>query len=492
MSDIPINRVVDVQISIAGGGVKQGDFGLACVFGTSDVLTPQERKIAIATMSDMLSAGYTQQDEEYKQVQTFLSQQTTPPIVWVARWVKNPASGYFKSNPTDTALSELLEIKTGALKVTIDGDTEEVIGLNFESVASWDDVADIIEQGIQDIESPGFVAATVKVIETTSGVYFYVTSGTTGDTSTVGPCEAPATGTDITLLLNLREGVSVDGADSETPIEAVQAISAIDDSFFGVLFTKDLRDTDAVLDLAAYIQSIDKTYFTVTQDTNTLTPNNTTNRAYKAKAAGYTKTMFCYSDIDQYIDASIMSAMFTVDFSGVNTVKNPKFRPLPGITAVNLTSGQLQTLESMNCNTAISVKGATFFSDGRMSGMVGGGIYYFDTLHFIFWLKDYIATNMLNLFLSTNKVPYSDTGVQQEVQNLANSLQQGVVNGGLSPLLDPNNTDKTLPAYTILPPALVATVSASDRNARKSPPLQFTANGSGAINYVKIIGTVVQ
>jgi hypothetical protein len=491
MSDIPINQIVDVEISIAAGGASEGDFGLACIFGASNTLTPIERYQSFANMTE-IGAVYPTNTEEWKQADIYFSQSPAPPELWIARWLKVAAAGYFNSANTTTALSALIGINAGSLNATINGVPHDIIGLDFTSVASWDDVALVIQDGLQAVATGGFTLATVEAVVTTFGVNFYITSGTTGLSSTVAACAAAASGTDITTLLNLRTGTSVAGAPAETPVQALQAVSAINDSYFGVLFTNELRDVDDVLTLSAYIESVDKTYFTVTQDVNVLNPSDTTSNAYKAKQSGYTQTLFCYTDIDQYMDASIMSTMFTVNFLGVATVKNPKFRSLPGIAAVSLTTSQLQALQGVNCNTAISVKGASFFSDGRMSGQVSGATYYFDTLHFVFWLQDYIATNMLNLFLSTNKVPYSDTGVQQEVLNLANSLQQGVVNGGLSPLLDPNNNNKTIPAYNIVLPAKVATIPSNQRNARTSPPLQFTANGSGAINRVTINGTVVQ
>lgn len=489
MTDIPINQIVNVNISISAGGAKAGDFGLACIFGTSTELTPIERYRSFADMTEV-SAVYPTNTEEWKQANIYLSQNPSPPELWIARWIKLAASGYFQSASTATALSSIIAIDDGSMKITIDGIPHDITLLDFTAASDWDDVAGIMEDAIQAIGTGGYTAASVKAVPSGNSHEFFFTSGTTGLSSTVIALAAAATGTDITMLLNFRTGTAVAGAPLETAVQAMQAVSAINDAYFGTLFTNALRDTSDVLAVAAYVQSVKKTFFTVTQDPDTIVPNNATSFAYQAKQLDYTQTLFCYSDIDQYMDASIMSTMFTVDFLGVNTVKNPKFRSLPGIASVNLTSSQLGALESVNCNTAISVKGASFFSDGRMSGNVSGATYYFDTLHFVFWLDDFIATNVLNLFLSTNTVPYSDTGVQQEVQIVLNSLEQGVTNGGLSPLIDPNNSNKTISAYAVLAPARVATVPSSQRNARTSPPIQFTANGSGAINRVTINGVL--
>lgn len=324
-------------------------------------------------------------------------------------------------------------------------------------------------------------------VQSSLGVQFIFTSGTTGVGSTVTVPTAAGSGTDLVSLLSLGTGTPVAGAAAETAVQAVQAVQALNDSFFGMLFTNSLRDSSDVLTLAAYVQTLPKAYFTVTQDANTIIPDDTTSYAYQSEQLGYSHTLFIYSDVDQYADASIMSTMFTVDFSGVNTVKNAKFQAMPGILPVNLTSAQLSALESVNCNTIISVKGVAFFSDGRMSGNESSQTYYFDTMHFQYWLQDYIQTNVLNLFLSKD-VPYSDQGVQMEVQVLSNSLQQGVINGGLSPLLGDSNT--TIPAYVVLQPPRVATIPSSQRTARISPTLQFTANGSDAINSVTINGVL--
>lgn len=487
MSDIPINQIVDVNISISGGGAQAGNFGLACIFGDSEVIPPNQRYLSFSNFQSVAEV-FPENSEEYKQAEIFTSQNPYPIEFWIARWIKTDAAGFLKTDLTTTGLSSLLAINDGSLKIAFDGVAEEKItGLDFTTVSSWSDVAAEIQAGIRAIATGGFTLATVSVIQNSSGVQFIFTSGTAGVSSSVSVPTSALMGTDLVALLNLGTGTPIDGADAETAAEAIQAVQAINDSFFGVIFTNTLRDDVEVLSVAAYIQTQPKTFFTVTQQAAVKNPSDQTSFAYQSKQLGYSHTLFIYSDIDQYVDASIMSTMFTVDFSGTNTVKNPNFQATPGIVPVNLSTSDLNAIRAVNCNTVISVKGVSFFTDGRMSGFEKNALFFFDTMHFLYWLQDYIGTNMLNLYLSQT-VPYSDTGVQMEVQNLSNSLEQGVINGGLSALSGANNT--TIPAYYVLPPARVATVPLSQRSQRRSPNLQFTANGSSAINSVTINGTL--
>lgn len=491
MSDIPLNQIVNVNISIAGGGAQAGDFGLACIWGTSNILPPLERFQAYASMTEV-SAVYPEDSEEWKQASIVFSHNPAPIELWIARWLETAAAGYFKSNTDSTALSALLSIDDGSFEITINGVAQDITGIDLTGVSDWDDVAAEFQAAIRLIGTGGFTLATVQAIPVTGGIQFLFTSGTTGVSSTVVALTivSPSSGTDLVALLGLNAGTAVAGANLETAVQAIQAVQALDDSFYGVLFTNSLRDDAAVLSVAGYIQTLQKTYFTVSNDINMTVTNDTTSLCYQAKQLGYSHSLFIYTPDDEYPDASLMSTMFTVNYAGVNTVKNPNFKALPGITPVSLTVAQLNAIKAVNGNTIISVKGESFFSDGRMAGDVSGATFYFDTWHGICWQQDYIQTNILNLYLSKPVVPFSDAGVQMEVQSLANSLQQGVVNGFLSPLAGENNT--VIPAYVILQPARVATIPLSQRNNRTSPDLQFTANCSGAINRVTINGTVTQ
>lgn len=492
MSDIPVNQIVNVSISLSGGGAQSGDFGLPCVWGTSNIITPVNR---YGSFNNLIAVGavFPTDSEEYKVANIVFDQNPAPLELWIARWIETAAAGYFKSNKSTTALSSLTSISDGTFDITINGISHAIDSVDLTGVLSWSDVAAAFQAAIRLLATGGFTLATVQAILVTGGVQFLFTSGTTGASSTVAALTAapsPLSGTDLVSLLGLGLGLAVAGANSETAVQAIQAVQALNDSFFGVLFTNSLRDTSVVLDVAAYIQTLQKTYFTVSNDSDMLDPSDTTSNCYQAKQFGYSHTMFIYTPNNEYPDASIMSILFTVNYSGVDTVKNPNFKALPGITSVSLTVAQLNALKAVNGNTIISVKGQAFFSDGRMAGNVSSQTFYFDTWHFICWLQDYIQTNMLNLYLSKSNIPYSDAGVQMEVQNLNNSLQQGVTNGGLSPLSGENNT--VIPAYEVLAPPRVATIPLSQRATRISPTLQFTANGSGAINSVTIIGVLTQ
>lgn len=485
--DIPISTIVNCDITVAAGGAQAGNFNLANLFGTSNTLTPVQRTQSFANIIEV-GQVYATDTEEWKSANIFFSQNPAPQQIYISRWIEDAAAGYLRTNISATALSSLISISDGSFNIGFNGLQNDITDIDLTTITSWDDVAAAFQTAIQAIATGGFTAATCVAIVSAGGVQFVFTSGTTGIASSVQVPVAAGSGTDLVALLSLGTGTPVQGADAETPVEAIQASQALDDSFYGVLFTNALRDDANMLSVAAYVQSLVKIFTTVTNDVNTLNPSDTTNIAYQIKNLGYNRTMTIYTDqIDQYPDSSIISNMFTVDFTGQNTVKTAKFQSLPGISAVDLTTSQLTAIQNNNCNTIISVKDIPFYSDGRMGGYQSGELFYIDTRHFVDWLQDYIQTNMLNLFLAQT-VPYTDDGVQMEIQNLSSSLQQGVVNGGLAALLGANN--KTIPAYTVLAPPRVATIPLSQRAARVSPTLQFQCTGSDAIHSVTILGTI--
>lgn len=87
MSDIPINQIVNVNISIAGGGAQAGDFGLACLWGTSQTITPTQRYQSFSTFPEV-AAVFSSSSEEYKAAEIFFSPNPAPPQLYIARWMR--------------------------------------------------------------------------------------------------------------------------------------------------------------------------------------------------------------------------------------------------------------------------------------------------------------------------------------------------------------------------------------------------------------------
>lgn len=119
-------------------------------------------------------------------------------------------SGYATYNKLGK-IDAFIAVTTGAFKVTIDGTEIAPASLNFSTVTSESEIADILNA------NSTFNAVAVASIDIPARKLI-IKSKSTGATSSVSVLSAPASGTDISgaTLLNGLTGVLVTGATAET------------------------------------------------------------------------------------------------------------------------------------------------------------------------------------------------------------------------------------------------------------------------------------
>ena len=112
---------------------------------------------------------------------------------------------------------------------------------------------------------------------------------------------------------------------------------------------------------------------------------------------------------------------------------------------------------------------------------------WIDVIRFRDWLKDTIQTNMAQMMINRDKVPYTDAGIQLCVNNLRKSLQEGQNVGGIAPdELDANGD--SVPGFVITYPRSVEI--APNIKASRVLELGFVARIAGAIHMVEINGAL--
>lgn len=483
-NQIPVTYTVQVNISLANIPPAQGDFGTLNVMGISDVISVDERIRTYDTI-DEVGSDFPTSSEEYKAAETLFAQNPHPASIKISRRVPEAVAGFLTTSNYTPNLPTMSLIDDGEFTISIDGDSEDIIGLDFTAVTNYDDIAAVIQTGLQAVGSGGFLAATCA----NTGGHFVITSGSTGTSSSVSLITpvTGGTGTDITTTgtLNLALGVATPGYAADTSItDSLEAVYAVDNNWFGLAFTKEMRDSADVIEAAEWVEDHNILYATVTNDPDTYDQLSTTDIAAELQADGFTQTETIYHDQENYyLDVGILSIMLTVNWNGLDTTKTQNNQQIIGIPAANINSNQLSIIQSKNCNTIIKQKNVSLFVNGKMANGQ-----YFDTYQGMFWLQDTIQTNVLAVLVNPpngSKVPYTDSGMATIEKALRQSLQQGVNNGYLSPLI--NDDGSITPAYTTTVPR-VADVPVSQRVTRIAGPFQFTGQLANAIHRVQIVG----
>lgn len=490
---IPVSSVVNVGISIGA------PFPARAGFGTLNIVTAETGVIGIAerirsySNLDGVTADWPSNSEVVKAATAYFAQQPKPTALKVStRYPTAQAAqlrgGAVVDNATNLAL--FTAISDGSFTISIDSVAQDITGLNFTADTDLTEVADAIETALQAVASGGFTAATC----THDGTRFYINSGTTGTSSKVSflTTVTPASGTDISSLLQMQqgEGTKTDGIDAETITASLDAIQQINTDWYGLMFTKEVRDgvqingEDAVEAAADWCEARIKIFGNTTNDLDVLDSVTTTDIASVLSAKNLRRTITTFSSYpNQYPSASVLGRAFTVNFSQTNSTITLKFKQMPTITVEQLTQSQKSVLDSKFANALIEVGSSDMYAESWMASGV-----FFDEVHGIDWLQNAVETNVFGYLLTrTTKVPYTNKGIAAIEQQVISALDEAVNNG----LIAPGETidGEFLPnGYkTIVTP--VENINQSDKEARHYPGLSFVVLGAGAIHSVQINGT---
>ncbi len=486
---IPVSSVVNVSIALGA------PFPARAGFGTLNIVTAETGVIGIAERIrfyqnlDGVTADWPADSEVVAAATAYFAQQPKPTSLKVStRYPTAQAAQLRGGSVTDP--TELLSVSNGSFTISIDGASEDITGLDFtDGETTLDDIAASIQTALQAAGS-SFANATC----THDGSRFYINSGSTGASSTVSfltPVD-PASGTDISSLLQMRQGEATksDGIDAETITDSLNAIQNKDPEWYGLVFTKEVRDgiqingEDAVQAAADWCEARVKVFGNTTNDLDVLDSVTTNDIASVLSDKNLRRTMTTYSSYpDQYPSASILGRAFTVNFNQPNSTITLKFKQMPTITVEKLTQSEKATLSAKNGNALIEIGSSDMFAESFMASGV-----FFDEVHGVDWLQNAIETNVFGYLLTrTTKVPYTNKGVAAIEQQVINALDEAVRNG----LIAAGETiDGRFLANgyetNVIP---VEDINQSDKEARHYPGLSFTVLGAGAIHSVQINGT---
>lgn len=375
-------------------------------------------------------------------------------------------------------------MSTGSLRISVDAETVDVTGMDFTLAGDMNDVATEIETEIN------LQLVTAGVSVTHDGEKFTITSALTGDTSRVLPLEvhSSGSGSDISgaAYINARAGVAAVYA-GHTYTDFAGELSAIqeaNDDWYGLAFTRDLNTSQNYQDAAEWTEARTKLLGAFSSEVGALSAVSTTDLPYLLQLSTYHRThCWWHEDPTEYPEVSFFGRMLTVDFTVPNSASTGKFKQLPGVATVQITTSQLTALKGKNCNTYVLRGGVPMTEEGMMASGE-----FFDVMHFVDWLENAIAVDVFGaLYTAARKIPYTDEGAAVLEDQVRGALDQGVAAGGIAEDFDDDGNLQ--PAYT-LETTPVLDVPQSQRAQRQGPPITFEARFAGAIHFATVAGVV--
>lgn len=283
----------------------------------------------------------------------------------------------------------------------------------------------------------------------------------------------------ITDFSNIQWDVITPSAVAGIMATDLTAINDEDAAWYGLGLVE--RTEARVLDAAAWIEARDKVFAIASASADILNPSLTTDIFSQLQTLNYFRTFGIYqaNAETEYPDAAWLGRCFTIQPGGETWA----LKRLSGVSALKLSETNYQTIIGKGGNTfefyqtslALTNPGKTFAGE------------WIDVIRGRDWLKDQIQTNMVQMMINRDKVPYTDTGIQLCASNLRSSLQTGVKVGLIAPDEFDSNGD-LVPGFVITAP--LSSEIDDVTKASRVLPLEFVARLAGAIHVVEISGSL--
>lgn len=257
------------------------------------------------------------------------------------------------------------------------------------------------------------------------------------------------------------------------------AIKTEDGDWYNLALTE--RTKQRVLDAAAWTETQEKIFGTATAEAAAFDAVNATDLITALRSAQYFRTYVGGHKAanTEFVDVAWPSRVLTIQ-PGAETWA---LKRLASVTPDKLTATEK--------NAVISKGGNTFeFYQPQIAltnpGKVAAGE-WIDVIRFRDWLKDHMQTNVVQMMINRDKVPYTDGGLQLIGSKIRESLREGQKVGGIAP--DELDADgKVIPGFVLTIP-LAAEIDAVTK-ASRTATFTFAARLAGAIHVANISGSL--
>lgn len=443
-----LDRIVKVDISLDTTGVSTEGFSTILCVGPHLHGLP---RVSTYTAADqMLDDGFSADDPLYKMVSDAFSQTPSPAAVKVGRRQVNSCT---------VTVAQLGATSAYTLTVSGYGDDGNVTEKTY-SYTNDEGSSDDVLQGLS--------------------------TAVTGDESALisasysdGVLTLQAKDPSKPFALKASSMLSVElGSVTESVAQTMAAVMNSDSDFYGVAFTS--KEQDDVLAMAEWAESAGKLYGTSFGGDTVKNSEMTTDTGSQLKAKNYYRTFWFYHSVEnEYPEVAVMARCFAIDPGGETWA----LKKLAGITVDPLTETEFNAITGKNGNTFELFRNVSVTQNGKVAAGE-----WIDIIRFRDWLEEEIKTNVFNLLINRDKVPYTDAGIASIESRIREALELGQSRGGIAPTEYDEDGNQNL-GYTISVP-LAANISANTKANRELTDVTFTARLAGAIHVVDITGSL--
>ena len=418
---INANRLVSITPRvISGGSADLETNGLIITSNTG--ISADTPAISFSTAKEV-GAYFGYESNEYKvaaQYFTGVNNQTkTIKTVWFGRDLTAAGSAWIKGGLSPD-LATLKAITDGAFNISLNGSDVAITGVDLSACTSLSAVATVIEGKFTN------ASVTYDTVQNK----FVITSTVTGASSTIGYGSAPASGTDLSVVLGLTQALGAvlsQGNDALTVAENMDRITGVTRNFVGFTTLTKPSDANAVAYAAWADLDDDYVYFYHSND-NTLLSKSTNTASVPVTLQAYNTTAAVFGDV---YDAVFMLAIgASIKWDSANALKTWFAKSASGLNAKVLSDTEAEALESIRCNYIgqFATRNAEFtlLNRGCLSGTQYG---FVDVLYGAIWLRARLQRGLMDCFAGNNRIPYIENGYGILATFIAEAVDEALGNG---------------------------------------------------------------
>jgi len=494
---LPLSMDVSITVSSSQSALAT-DLSVPCFVDSGLGFMPNANRVRFyLTLASVLD-DFAANTKAYAAAQAFFAQTNPGEMAIGEAYTADLQAQLISGELSASELSAIEVVTTGSMKVSVNGSEKTLDIMDFHAATTIEGIAAVIQTELTSQS----IAATCAVVTYPGGSKRIVIKTTlVGGTAALTYASSPATGTDVSALLNFTLATGATLCQGYTYVSLADELQSISNAasaqskfLYGWCLARTFTSVSDQLSAAAW--ALSQTYAIMGlcyTNVNAYDAGVSTDLGSELKELS-NKRVFAvwHDDTSVYPEMSILAYMLSVDYNQKDSTVTAKFKELPGIGTATVTYSQYLILLSKGYNVyTLMQSNVKVVREGETENTS----WYLDTVINIDNFVNDLLVNVYNVFLRNAKVPYTRTGQALLVDVCRDTGNKYVYNGSFADRLVSDTSNKD--GYSITPavaitPTPIYQMSAANRAARTGPPIKLVVQEAGAIHNINISVNVVE
>lgn len=348
----------------------------------------------------------------------FTDSQRTPDFLYMAPYYTGETSASLQGNNISYLTVEQMRALSGAMTITIDGITQNIDGLNFNTVNSLSDVGSVLGDAL---------GCTVVYSSATKGLM--ITSSKTGSASSIG-FAAGLLATD--LRLSSEQGAIQSPSTSGQTLTALLHTLRDQNTGFSSVFLSWTPSVAERLELAIWATSMQEDIAVIINDTDNAAITQSTGASFAEQISvkNYTGIVPVYNNLE--LCAFMAGIPASWDFTQTDGRFNTAFRRNPLVEPNVETNSVFDALYANGYNFMADMASATNKFKWLYSGIMASIYKWWDSWNCQIWMRRQLQYNLALCLQSKGRIPYNTAGQGIIQTAIAPAIQQFINFGAIT------------------------------------------------------------